>query len=292
MAWQTPQQASDQPASTAAAAGAALPQQGWTAGCLVTPAVQERDSQILHSSASTPQRLLTPTEVERRLSALQTASKEQLEVVDLAGQTLLHIACSFGDEGAVDVLLARRVSLDARAAIGATPLLLAVEGGHAAIVRKLLAKGACVALAAHQQLAPVHSAARRGDAVVLQLLLSAGADPAALSSLQLGPPVGGQMGPGALQQNASSSGVASGGTTPLHFAAYYGHVDVVQHLLSAGVAVDAVDVQGGYSTLLGVLLRACGSSAAAAFKWSSCFRGKAGPNGWPYSPACSSGWWL
>ena len=63
------------------------------------------------------------------------------------GDSALHLACLYGHEQLVDLLLARGADVNAKDDSGSTPLHDASASGYESIVRTLLAKGAAVCVA-------------------------------------------------------------------------------------------------------------------------------------------------
>lgn len=99
------------------------------------------------------------------------------------GWTPLHLACFFGRDDAVALLIDHGAPLEAHAtnATRNTPLHAALAGGtKASIVRRLVFAGADVEARGAQNITPLHLAASRGDATLCDLLMSRGADPQAL----------------------------------------------------------------------------------------------------------------
>jgi ankyrin repeat protein len=99
------------------------------------------------------------------------------------GWTPLHLACFFGRDDAVALLIDHGAPLEAHAtnATRNTPLHAALAGAtKASVVRRLVFAGADVEARGAQNITPLHLAASRGDLALSDLLISRGADPHAL----------------------------------------------------------------------------------------------------------------
>ena len=97
------------------------------------------------------------------------------------GWTPLHLAAHFGQEGAVEALLAAEASVHARSgnAMHNTPLHAALAGRSHGVTARLLAAGAEVDARQGGGYTALHEAALLGDADLVRLLLDHGADPTA-----------------------------------------------------------------------------------------------------------------
>ncbi len=99
------------------------------------------------------------------------------------GWTPLHLACFFGRDDAVALLIDHGAPLDAHStnATRNTPIHAALAGAtKASVVRRLVFAGADVEARGAQNITPLHLAASRGDGALCDLLISRGADPHAL----------------------------------------------------------------------------------------------------------------
>ncbi|KAL8867020.1 MAG: hypothetical protein Q9174_005931 [Haloplaca sp. 1 TL-2023] len=142
------------------------------------------------------------------------------EADDSSGRPLHHAARE-GLAANVEVLLARGVDIDARDASGDRALGLACKTGHLAIVRLLLNRGSPLrskfAKGRSHEDSPLCLAARAGHIVIVLELMNRGA-----SVLQKD------------EQNWS----------PLRYASYYAHPEVVETLLEAGATISGNSSSG------------------------------------------------
>jgi ankyrin repeat protein len=122
-------------------------------------------------------------------------------------QRPLHIAAARSSVRLLDLLCEKGASLNARDSVGDRPLSVACRCGHVAAVRQLLDRGSPL-YQKHQATShsdsPLCFAAMAGHLPVVSLLLERG---------------------------ASASKKDEGGWQPFRYAAYHGHVDVLQALL-------------------------------------------------------------
>eukprot|EP00241_Pyramimonas_parkeae_P007107 CAMPEP_0114252224 /NCGR_PEP_ID=MMETSP0058-20121206/15719_1 /TAXON_ID=36894 /ORGANISM="Pyramimonas parkeae, CCMP726" /LENGTH=305 /DNA_ID=CAMNT_0001366137 /DNA_START=380 /DNA_END=1295 /DNA_ORIENTATION=+ len=166
--------------------------------------------------------------LERDLSMLKRILRthgKQVTAIDMNGNTALHEACKMGELLMVKTLLdygsdvqALTEKPDEHGVHRATPLHLAAMHGH--VPRDPGERGG-----RRRQGADVHS----------QQALGA---PHGVCAGPLRP--GGWAHDGGVEVN----GADEAGITPLHDAAYYGHVEIVRLLLSKGAKVTAVDEDG------------------------------------------------
>ncbi|MEE8169815.1 MAG: ankyrin repeat domain-containing protein [Phycisphaerae bacterium] len=110
-------------------------------------------------------------------------SAEQVHAISPDGFTPLHLACYFGHEAIVHLLLKRGANSDAvsKNAMALQPLHSASVSGRRAIVRALLDHGADVNARQHGGWTPLHGAAASGDDVLIDMLLKAKADSTAVN---------------------------------------------------------------------------------------------------------------
>jgi len=155
-----------------------------------------------------------------------------------AGSTVLMVAANGGHTGSVELLLKAGADVHAVRDDGWTALIAAAEGGCRDVVAALLAHKAdanrCTGGnemqtnvgAKSRHWSALHAATAQGNTDVVELLLKAGARPT-------GMPTG-----------VSADDGAALGPTPLHIAAYEGHVAIARVLLDAGASVDGCDPKG------------------------------------------------
>uniref|UniRef100_A0A8C2XL59 Poly [ADP-ribose] polymerase n=1 Tax=Cyclopterus lumpus TaxID=8103 RepID=A0A8C2XL59_CYCLU len=196
------------------------------------------------------------TRVKKLVDTLNVNAK------DMAGRksTPLHFAAGFGRRDVVDHLLQMGANVHARDDGGLIPLHNACSFGHSEVVSLLLCQGADPNSRDNWNYTPLHEAAIKGKIDVCIVLLQHGADPNirntdGKSALDLGEPSGkavltGQSGNEeklmALLTPLNVNCHASDGrkSTPLHLAAGYNRVRIVQLLLQHGADVHAKDKGG------------------------------------------------
>ncbi|GBN01116.1 Ankyrin repeat domain-containing protein 29 [Araneus ventricosus] len=119
-----------------------------------------------------------------------------------------------------DVNVQRRVPSTSNSAPpslnGSTALFVACQFGHTSLVKKLVEWGADVNLTRDDGCSPLLKAAQKGFSNIVKFLLSKGAH----------------------------HGVLRNGETPLHAAAYYGHINVLKALVEAGADVNLKNRRG------------------------------------------------
>jgi ankyrin repeat protein len=101
------------------------------------------------------------------------------------GDTALHLACLYGHQQCVELLLQEGAKADpVNPEDGTTPLHDAAAGGYAGIVQLLLEKAGPGSISSQDSDGdtPLHNAARGGHLAVVQQLLSAGAVPSVVNS--------------------------------------------------------------------------------------------------------------
>uniref|UniRef100_A0A8C9S0K3 Poly [ADP-ribose] polymerase n=1 Tax=Scleropages formosus TaxID=113540 RepID=A0A8C9S0K3_SCLFO len=181
---------------------------------------------------------------------------------DMAGRksTPLHFAAGFGRKDVVEHLLQTGANVHARDDGGLIPLHNACSFGHAEVVGLLLCQGADPNARDNWNYTPLHEAAIKGKIDVCIVLLQHGADPNirntdGKSALDLADPsakavLTGESGNEeklmALLTPLNVNCHASDGrkSTPLHLAAGYNRVRIVQLLLQHGADVHAKDKGG------------------------------------------------
>jgi cytohesin len=185
------------------------------------------------------------------------------------GTTPLHLAAANGHVGCLGELLKAGAQANALESDGSTPLLAASREGHVDVVQALLAwKGLKTKFPAVNPptnpnkadlygSAPLHVAAARGNVDIVVLLLG---DPRTdknqrtLNRLETPLFVAARAGQAhAVQRLAGRTNGGGGadltlanreGWTPLHVAAYEGHVDAMSALITLGAPFDQAAVDG------------------------------------------------
>ena len=169
----------------------------------------------------------------------------------------LGMASEMGDLVLVEKLLKKGVDPNFRnAASGVTPLGVASERGHLEVMRALLDAGASVNNPTNEGVTPIHIACQFGPAAGVELLCRRGADVNTpcplfanagplLFATQLNKPRAIEV---LIAAGARVNGSDRKGWTPLHAAASFGHLKVVQALLE-GKADPLVTTKKGESPL-------------------------------------------
>uniref|UniRef100_A0A4W6BMS2 Poly [ADP-ribose] polymerase n=1 Tax=Lates calcarifer TaxID=8187 RepID=A0A4W6BMS2_LATCA len=185
---------------------------------------------------------------------------------DMAGRksTPLHFAAGFGRKDVVDHLLQTGANVHARDDGGLIPLHNACSFGHSEVVSLLLCQGADPNARDNWNYTPLHEAAIKGKIDVCIVLLQHGADPnirntdgksaldlaepsaKACAHRSVSCPSGNEEKLMALLTPLNVNCHASDGrkSTPLHLAAGYNRVRIVQLLLQHGADVHAKDKGG------------------------------------------------
>uniref|UniRef100_A0A8C0UR38 Poly [ADP-ribose] polymerase n=1 Tax=Cyanistes caeruleus TaxID=156563 RepID=A0A8C0UR38_CYACU len=189
---------------------------------------------------------------------------------DMAGRksTPLHFAAGFGRKDVVEHLLQTGANVHARDDGGLIPLHNACSFGHAEVVSLLLCQGADPNARDNWNYTPLHEAAIKGKIDVCIVLLQHGADPNirntdGKSALDLADPSAKAVLTGEYKKDELLEAARSGNeeklmalltplnvnchasdgrkSTPLHLAAGYNRVRIVQLLLQHGADVHAKD---------------------------------------------------
>ncbi|CZR51502.1 uncharacterized protein PAC_01379 [Phialocephala subalpina] len=207
-----------------------------------------------------------------------------VNATQISSGTALQVACSKGNEDIVRILLDKGADPNIKGGTYGTALQTAAYHGFGNIVQLLLNKGVDINIMSGLYSTALQAAAVHGDEKVVQVLISRGADvrresgePEKKDRLyvripgQEGSPVAAKRDPnGRCQKGRYGTSLQAAALlemwklcTPLHRAAYHGHIAVVELLMTRGAHVDEVDVRGrtalrwvanyGYEKLLGLL---------------------------------------
>ncbi|XP_076678154.1 tankyrase isoform X3 [Andrena cerasifolii] len=216
---------------------------------------------------------------EERLLQLLNPLNVNCHASDGRRSTPLHLAAGYNRSRVVQILLQNGADVHAKDKGGLVPLHNACSYGHFEVTEALLKHGAAVNASDLWAFTPLHEAASKSRAEVCSLLLSEGADPTQLnchskSAIDVAPtlelqerlayPPSGTDDAEAQLLEASKSGDLAAverilqtnphavncrdldgrHSTPLHFAAGFNRVPVVEYLLAHGADVHAKDKGG------------------------------------------------
>eukprot|EP00903_Cladosiphon_okamuranus_P018105 g16662.t1 len=201
--------------------------------------------------------------VTGRLAVVEilVAAGADLEMRNTAdGWTAVHYAVAYGREEILSKLLSIGADKNARDNEGNTPLLMAATKDRGVAVETLVAAGADLHLGFFSNgWTPLHSTAAWGNEKMVAKLLSLGADKNArddegntplMTAVEAGGGVAEARGQLAVVKTLLAAGAdfsmhnTNEGCTALHFAAYFGHGDIVAILLSSGADKHALDSDG------------------------------------------------
>lgn len=175
-------------------------------------------------------------------------------MVDMDGQTVLHLAAGAGHLDTVEALLDRGCDANVQDFTGHTALQRAASGGHLTIVRSLLAQGASLD---HQDElhgnTALHEAAWKGFSGTVSALCGAKANVymknrGGFTALHLSCQNGHNQSSRVLLLHGCRPDVKNNyGDTPFHTAARYGHAGVIRILISAKCKVSEQNKNGDTS---------------------------------------------
>ncbi|TGZ70996.1 hypothetical protein CRM22_002880 [Opisthorchis felineus] len=173
----------------------------------------------------------------------------------MRSETALHLAARNRQVEVARALIFHGATVDAKAKDDQTPLHMAVLTGHVEMVVLLLSAGANPNLTTRDAYTAMHIAAKEGHQEVIRLLLDAHADPVARTKkgfipLHLAAKRGRVKAARQLLQIQPKSVNTAGqnNLTPLHLAAHYNHLRLVELLLDSGAEADC-RAGNGYTPL-------------------------------------------
>ena len=184
-----------------------------------------------------------------------------VDVWGQTGATPLGVASASAHIQAIDVLLELGADINAPDAVGNSPLFYGVVSGQTHIVEHLLRKGADINQANLVDVTPIIAAVRHELQDIFRILASHGANLMStningwtlLHETVIDPAVTDRVGmvetildtvidwpePGIINWPEPV-----GGASPLHWAAYYGHTDVIEILLQRGASLTSTNKDG------------------------------------------------
>lgn len=111
------------------------------------------------------------SEILKRGKELRTFDVDE---IDDAGWTVLHIAASTGNLPVIEqLLMPLEPAINAQTNAGQTPLHFAVSKGHTEVVQYLLSKGASPRIKDKQEQNALHRAASRENLAIVEMLIKA-----------------------------------------------------------------------------------------------------------------------
>ncbi len=168
------------------------------------------------------------------------------KVANRYGVTPILLACKNGSASVIERLLKAGADANAPGAGGETPLMIAARTGRADAIRVLAANGANVnARESTRGQSALMWAAAEGNVEAITALIEAGAEVNARSEEHDFKKISGGMSSGKKQEVIQF--------TPLMFAVRDGHVEAVEALLDAGVAVNEPLSDGTSALILAVI---------------------------------------
>jgi ankyrin repeat protein len=185
---------------------------------------------------------------------LQHVGPQALQETDQKGRTVVHAAADRGHEDMLTFLISEGAQANSRDEYGYTPFMLAFGEGHMGVVKVLLQHVGPEALQEtnEQGMTALHYAAWCGKEEIVSFLLGQGAQADSRDEDGTTPFISAcdkghmgvvrlllqHVGPEALQETDTK------GRTALHFAAKWGHEDIVTFLLGQGAQANSRDDVG------------------------------------------------
>ncbi len=183
------------------------------------------------------------------------AEKVDIEVRDDYGRTALHVAAEYGQAEVAAFLIEAGADVEAKTlkALGTyffwTPLTVAANWGHTSVAKLLIAAGADVNAfesGTRYNFNVLHFSAEKGHTEIVKLLIVNGADIEAKVESILDTPLSRAVRKerkatveALISMGANVNTTNAIGSTPLHFAAISGNLDIVRLLLENGAEVNA-----------------------------------------------------
>ena len=196
---------------------------------------------IQDNSGSTPLHLAIHNHRQAIVNTLLTNHCD-INIANFSGETPLHLAIKSHNTQAIYLLLQQtQVDLNAQNQQGLTPLYLAVDNEQIEVVNLLLAKGANPRIKGNNDTTPVHSACTHGNTAILQTLIDYDAQlnirdkTTGLRPIHVAVKHGQTQ---ALQlllenyRNIINEPELQQGQSPLHLAAAYNNVEVMEVLIN------------------------------------------------------------
>ncbi|XP_056388932.1 CARD- and ANK-domain containing inflammasome adapter protein-like [Hyla sarda] len=197
------------------------------------------------------------------LSALESILKgSDVNAVNSAGETLLHVAASHGHVPIVEFLLSKGAKVDMKDKKGRTPLHRAAENGHLEAVRVLLRAGANMYALDKDSQSPLHLAAQNNHHHLVKLFLQEEGKRYKNRSNFLhleASKNNSRLVEILLKNGADADSVDDKKKTALYHAVSGGHEATVKVLLEAGATIDSSIIDLAFGTnnehIFGLLLQ-------------------------------------